>query len=856
MSTMALSARASDGVLVDLGELTTSSHAGGKARCLGRMLRLGLPVPEGVAIPAAVLTAAIGAPASGDPTAARLVSALAELRASLAPGEPLIVRSSALGEDSVSSSFAGQHDSVRDVTSRDELERATRTVWSSLGSDRAIAYRRARGLSDAASMGIVVQRQVAARFAGVLFTASPAGDPRMLGEMCVGDSEGLVAGRVTPGRFHIDRADFALDIDTWPEGWQREHDDVAMASLRELAEHARTLEREFGAPQDIEWLVDFAGRLWIVQSRPITTAPAQTPVVWSDANINENYPGPVTPCLYAIAAAAYTAYFRGLARAFGLSRRRRAAMEAPLARIVGAHGARLYYNLSSIHAVLRGAPFGEHLVRSFNLFVGADEETADSDRTRPARLTAGFEVARMAATLAVQALRLERRVRRFERRVTDFAARTSGDRLAASDPSALAAEVRAFLEIRLERWTDAALADAAAMLSYGLLERLLREAGDDGAGRASHNDLLKGLETLVSDGPVHDLWALSRAIRRDPDAHRLFRDRDGTAIWAALHAVASFAAIRAGIQTHLDEWGFRCSGELMLTTPTFAEEPAALLEVLRGYVALDGEGPAAALTRQAGARVEATRRVLAAQARRPLHRLVPFVRRSHLLSVVLAATQRAIALRERARMKQALLYTRLRATLLRLGDELTRSRLVSARDDVFFLTPGELIELGEGRALLPHATAGLVALRRAEQARAARMTPPPSFTLPAGAYLARDPTPGRDDRGADPATLTGTGACGGVARGPAAVLASVAEAAKLAPGDVLVAEQTDPGWTPIFFLAGGLVLERGGMLSHGAIVAREFGIPTVVGVRGAASAIRSGQRVEVNGDHGEVRVLA
>ncbi len=161
--------------------------------------------------------------------------------------------------------------------------------------------------------------------------------------------------------------------------------------LPDLARRALDIERAFGRPQDIEWTMDVDGRLWIVQSRPITvtgarraaaspaaqapdstTSPRRT-IYWSNANVNENFPQPITPLLYSIARRGYYHYFRNLARAFGLSRRRVAAMEHPLGHIIGVHGARMYYNLTSIHGILRSAPFGDLLATWFNQFVGSED---------------------------------------------------------------------------------------------------------------------------------------------------------------------------------------------------------------------------------------------------------------------------------------------------------------------------------------------------------------------------------------------------------------------------------------------------------------------------------------------------
>jgi pyruvate,water dikinase len=273
---------------------------------------------------------------------------------------------------------------------------------------------------------------------------------------------------------------------------------------------------------------------------------------------------------------------------------------------------------------------------------------------------------------------------------------------------------------------------------------------------------------------------------------------------------------------------------------------------------MDGDSPADAVRAQAAAREAETERVL---------RDLSFPHAS-LLRVLLPWTHAAIRFRERARLKQALLYSRCRRIALALGNELARRGMIATRDDVFFLTATELIELSRGGAMLPRSVRDVIAVRRAEHERLSSLTPPDAFTLGEGEYF-NEPSWAPDTRGQAPADsdsgicssamldsdLTGTAACGGKATGRATILTSVTESDRLSKGDILVTKQTDPGWGPVFFLITGLVIERGGMLSHGAIIAREFGIPCVVGVRNAMERIPSGATITVDGDRGAVDVV-
>jgi pyruvate,water dikinase len=192
--------------------------------------------------------------------------------------------------------------------------------------------------------------------------------------------------------------------------------------------------------------------------------------------------------------------------------------------------------------------------------------------------------------------------------------------------------------------------------------------------------------------------------------------------------------------------------------------------------------------------------------------------------------------------------------VLAIGEQLERRGVIASVEDIFFLTADEVIEIASGSAMLPDATRAAIVARRKGHEQVSTLNPPDSFTLGDGEYwssLAPVGSAGDPEAG----VMRGTPACGGHAQGRATILSSATEAERLSQGDVLVTRQTDPGWGPVFFLISGLVIERGGMLSHGAIIAREFGIPCVVGVKNAMDRIPSGATVDVNGDSGVVHVV-
>jgi len=885
-----------------LSEATDARLVGGKARNLARLIALGMPVPDGFVLTcpaferfldASGLRDRIGELCRGiDPmdlatlrkrsvSIAALVEAatiprdvralIADIFKRLPGGRLLAARSSAVGEDGARASFAGQLDTVLGLHDIAGLERAVMTCWRSYWSERALFYRLARNAS-LDGMGVIVQRQVTARVSGVLFSCAPTGisgvnSNDMVIEYCAGLGDALVSGCVEPGRLIVSRADLSVrHADAAPS--DRTTDDVLTfltpRRVLDLARLALRAEKDLGGPQDIEWSIDVDGEPWILQSRPITTVslPSQgnrsiRTSTWSNANVNENFPQPISPLLYSIASRGYYHYFRNLGLAFGISRWRLVAMEQPLRGIIGVHGGRMYYNLTNIHAILRMAPFGERLAGSFNQFVGASEMTSQPDgavRWTDARnrLVALGELLRMAACTTWQYLRLRSRLELFERIADDFAVRTHPDRLKDRALAELLDDLRAFVLIRNHRWKNASLADTASMICYSLLQHVLKTAG---YGSTLHNRLLRAIPGVPSSMPAVHLWRLAEVIRADERLRALFAFACPADALSAIRRDDRFETFRRGFEQFLEEWGFRSSAELMLTMPSLQEDPIPVIELLQQYAASAGEAPEAAIARQASERVAETSRLL-----RRLVRRAPA--KAAAVWLLIRWTQRAVAYRERARLKQALLYTRCRRIALAIGDRFVQTGMLRRRDDIFMLTCDEIDELGTGRAMFPYRIGELVTLRLHEHAALTAMRPPDTVRLPEGEYLrctddASSTACGETDESQESSpTLTGTGVCGGRTTARAAVLADVREAGRLQRGDVLITRQTDPGWGPVFCLISGLVIERGGMLSHGAIIAREFGLPCVVGVRDATQRIPHGAHVTVDGDLGTCTVGA
>lgn len=857
---------------------------GAKAARLGALTRLGVLTPGGLAMSASALTQtwrqnglehwiealdealaqtpidaldALSQQVHDALMSASLPARLSALLQELGEDETRcwIVRSSGVGEDGASASFAGQLTSILDVRGAAALADAVRRCWASAWSSSSLSYQLMRG-QRLGGVGVIIQPMYHPKLAGVLFTRAPDDQRVRVLEFVQGHAEALVQGEVTPARL------------SWPVG-EASGAQGDEASLSLLPAHQRiaieaiasTLERAFdGKPQDVEWLIDQEDRLVIVQSRDITTLSGAPPslvwtrlrddgarqLVWSNANMIENYPEPVCALLYSIARRGYQRYFEGLGQGLGVTSSRVDAVSAPLSQIVGVHHGRLYYTLSFVHECIRAAPLGDWLSQSWDGFIGVEQGVQD----RPAQLDVASltELIKMVTVSTGQLARLSSKVDAFVARVDAYAQALEPDVLSTKPFGALVEGLDAFMAIREQGWFEASLADTATTVSLALLKAIVARANPEDL-HATISGLLEGIEGLISAQGIELLWQLAQLAKGYPQWLSLV-EQEQWSLADALMCTPAAQPLRQAFEGYLQDWGFRSGQELTLLSPGMQEQPQVLARLVLGFVRRDQRSPAS-LARDQIAQREALMQQLVQRYRAQSGvALWPGA-----LALAVRATHGAIAQRERARHAQAKLYYRFRRLVLELGARWQQVGVLAGAEDVFDLTFEELRDLGRSAALYPEAYAQIAAARRAaRQAASALPEPPQRVTLPQGHYLS-EPIEASPAPPAQEGALTGQIASRGQAVGVVRVAKDLAQASALKPGEILVTLRTDPGWGPLFFIASGLILERGGMLSHGAILARELGVPALVDVAGAMQRLQTGQHVRLDAQRGTIEIL-
>ena len=754
----------------------------------------------------------------------------------------LAVRSSATCEDGALVSMAGLAESRMGERGAEALADAVRAVWASLASGRALAYLAAHGVRDV-GMAVVLQRVVEAEAAGVMFTRSP--DARSRGQRIINAGFGLgspvVDGLTTPDMLRVDERGRVLEAilshkrralvigeNGLTEIEKQDPDAPALGDTRilELAEIALRLEKLEFMPWDVEFACD-AHKTWIVQARPVTgqgfPEGGDAHTVWSSVNVGEALPGVATPLTWSVAGAFSEAGFRSAFAALGCK-------VPKSAQLVGNVHGRFYLNLSQFMRIAAQVPgLDPRSLVELGGGAGADElavQVADVSRTSfYARLPV------TALRLLREQLRLDEDVARYETIAQKALAAHSALDLAILPDDGLGRTIRD-LQALLERTGTTMLTSASTALGAHLaLKAILSRVAPLAAERLGQA-LTGGIRDLETARPAIGILRVANIARAEPEA-RAAIEREST---VGLDAIPEGSTRRA-LMSFLDLHGDRAVREAELSTPRWREDPRAVLTMVR--VALRGEAR----------EVESALAHSRAQADAEAARLMPHLRLTEqtLVRHLVARAQKGARLRERMRTWVTRVLGMLRESvldadrrLLRLVPELgadSRQSIGSA----FFLTLDELVH---ALRTSPADLAPLVRARRAEFARdQARPDPPATFTgAPPSVVL---PPLGGD-------IFRGLPASAGIVEGFARVLLSADEMGELEPGEVLVVHTTDVGWTPLFLLAAGVVTELGGPLSHAAVVAREFGVPSVVNIEGVTRAIKTGDRVRVDGGTGVV----
>ncbi|MDQ3249878.1 MAG: PEP-utilizing enzyme, partial [Chloroflexota bacterium] len=736
---------------------------------------------------------------------------------------------------------------------------------------RAIGYRARNAIAhDDVALAVVVQAMVQSEASGVLFTANPLSGKRteIVIDATFGLGEALVAGQVEPDHYVVETSSNriihktlgakALSIRSETGGGTvTVHQDAAAqqalsdAAIQELAALGRRVADLYGTPQDIEWAWA-EERLYLLQARPITSL-YPTPIgaatdpldVFISVGAIQGVLDPLTP----LGRDGLSAIFAGLATVFGLS------VTAETQTVLHSAGERLWIRVTPlVHNKL-----GRKLVRAVTGVIEPSiGQALDVVFAEPAFANPGLP--RLATVKRLLRFLLPKITKILHSLLWPDQARLTLQRtiessLHESEAQAATAntlsERVALFEATLVHSVGAIIPELIARVPAGLLalNRLLTIANGTWAKDATQRQralqITRGLPHNVTTEMDLALWSTAQHIRSHPTVLALMQSHDAATLTEHYRTQNLPPIAQTALAAFLNRYGMRGVAEIDLGRARWRENPAQVMQMVQSYLHIDEPSQAPDLIFQRGEAVAQAviDDLAAAVQRQPAGALKAWGVRW------LAYRMRALAgLRESPKFFLIQTMGIVRLALLQSGATLAQQGVLEQADDLFFLRLGELKALAAGYAIDWKA---LVRERRALYAREKLRRQIPRVLLGDGRVFYEGMRRGGD---ASAGVLIGSPVSPGVVEGTVRVVFDP-HTTQLAPGEILVCPGTDPAWTPLFLAAGGLVMEVGGLMTHGSVVAREYGIPAVVGVHEATTRLQTGQRIRVDGARGEVVVL-
>lgn len=824
---------------------------GAKALHLSRMCRNSFPVPEGFIVTAKAfrdfcihngLSEKIRSDSYAELSSAIINGKFPEviinrIRDSLSGFKcsEFAVRSSSAAEDGTNYSMAGQYDTFLCIPP-DDVFLKIKECWAGMFNGSVIAYCENNNLPLNINMGVIVQKQIRPLFAGVMFTLDPLtkSTDRLVVEWVEGMGDRLVSGEANPERIYVSRIGaFSSTGSAVPDKLSDVIPQLISAGLK--------AEKLFNNPVDIEWCTDESG-FHILQCRPITGIKADDLLIWTNVNMAENFPDVLTPFTWSITDMFYIYYAKNLLRLFGWSEKELFESRSTVNNLTGIHGGRIYYNLSNWYEGAHFLPIGSTLKKLIDSFLGQNIPFDFKPHTLKRRVVKSWQKPLRYFKFLVYFFKMyitaDFHINRYQKNfyITRKKWRSDPYRKASAE-NLIHTLDDIFLNFIDRYYYNPAIVDILAALFPGSLKILTAKWLSDYSGNSELlSARLMRCDNLRSTEPSEIIRIMAFGISKQKNLQDLLESGKYSELEKNLTD-----DLNALLDKFMSDFGGRCYNDCTIVTPTFEEQHNLFWDLVEKYQRTDTPDPEK--RKHTEAEGGSSEKILK---RLPLLRRIVFY-------FIIKNSHRAIRLREKSRLVRSLLFGEIRSIAIALGHRLVTKGFLHDHEDIFYLQKREIDDIVNGKFQFPELIGKMIDDRKKAVTMNSLHSVPDFFIRPRSKYY-ENMGEVRASRNHDKFNLHGVPTSGGSAKGIARIVLDPVKDNRLQPGEILVAKTTDPGWTPLFKIAGGLILEKGGILSHAAIVAREFGIPAIVGIEDAVSVIRDGSIIYMNGDTGEIRL--
>jgi len=852
--------------LITSQNLEAQTKIGGKASNLQELGKLGIPVPAWIVIPANILLDQL--PDSEEVAELKphfktlvlpngLLEEIAVFFGKNYQNKTYAVRSSALDEDGSQFSFAGQFETFLHVNFED-LEEKIKAIWQSVLSDRVLKYRAENGLSLQLGIGVIVQEMVEAEVAGVAFGIDPISgeEGSKIISAVYGLGEGLVSGELDADTFKINSEGVEKQLVQKKYAFARSKSEKGIGKievplkdqnqttlnndqLQQISKLLDRLNKYFGQPQDIEFA--FANdELYLLQTRPITaiSKPKGEYILWDNSNIIESYPGITTPLTFSFILKMYEQVYRQFVGLMGVKKREIEQQKNVFANTLGLIRGRVYYNLLNWYKMLAMLPGYSINAEFMENMMGVKERFELTEDYRMSKGLAWFRIVKMLFNMIRRQIQLPRERKRFLAHLNHVMSEYKAIDFESLSPKEIIAHYKRFETTLLLEWKAPLINDFFAMIWFGILQKQAEKYAPD--SQNIHNDLLCGSQDIISVEPIHRSIEIARLVQENEAISELFKTQSADTIWYVL-LNGQFPEIKAAIDDYIDRFGERCVGELKLETISYSQAPELFVKVIKSYV------EQGVTQKKAHSNIE---NELRTTSENQILKLLKTKYLNHFwFQFILKQTRDLVSNRENLRYERTRGFGMVRRMFSALGKQLPQ---LTYPRDIFYLELAEIEEVGK-QGFQDHLLEKIETRKTKFTIYKTQQAPQERF-FTYGNDFSDKYIYSTEKLETVEGDLKGIGCCPGRVKGRVRIVHHPDEINSL-NGDILVTSSTDPGWVTLFTTAAAIIVERGSLLSHSAIVSREMGIPCIVSVTGLLRTLKTGDEILMDGSTGEIQLI-
>lgn len=772
--------------------------------------------------------------------------------------EYFAVRSSAGNEDSAENSFAGQFDTFLYVKKADVVGKVLE-VYMSAFSERIETYRKENNIKEITIPSVIVQKMFKSEIAGVAFGANPVNSnvKETVVTAVFGLGSGLVDGIATADTYTIKDGKIEKSIAKKDYCHIFENGIVVQKEVEESLKEKQILTDEqilqvkdlvkkaseyFGRFQDIEWAYE-GEKLYLLQSRPITTLTNNKDGkinIFDNSNIVESYGGITTPLTFSFIRMVYENVYIELCKIFKVEQEKIEINSQMFKNMLALIDGRVYYNLYGWYGLLSMFPGLGNNKKFMEQMMGVKESLPDDLFPVPqATFKDKIGLVNTGLGLVKGFFKIRNMTKKFYERLNDALEDKDIDNMDLYELHEYYYELEKKL---LHKWDAPLVNDFLAMIFYGNLKQKCREIFKE-EGDLIHNDLLCNEGGIISSEPAKRIKEMAKVVKDNEELLKLLVNDDVLFIQKELPKYEEFNKM---LNEYLDKFSDRCLQELKLETLTLRDNPSSLYSSIATFAKRIKNSDIEEID-------ERTNRINTEKKVKERLRFKPIERAK--FDFILKQARYTVKNRENLRFERTLLFGRVRKLFLRIGFILASMNVIEEKRDVFYLEVDEILFYIDGKSTTNNLK-DLISIRKQQYLKYDNTMPDERFytydAVNIGNTFKREEK--KNNAKKAELELKGIGASPGKVTGKVRIIKNPTNA-KLEQGEILVAEYTDPGWIMLFPAASGILVERGSLLSHSAIVSRELGIPAVVGITGLIDSLKDGDKVELDGTTGKVKKI-